>query len=146
MDRCSPPFQLVAQLSCSPALVPSGPVGQPARRRLSIPPALPAARRRPVRGALIHHVHATRRAPASDPWRDAEGNHISLQCRVEQVAVDKIHGALRDRLHERGQVIGRGPHLIYVLFDRADQLIALRPHHVRVIDGSDAGAGSGGVR
>jgi hypothetical protein len=84
--------------------------------------------------------------PASDRWRDADGNHISLQNRVEQVAVDKNHGALRDRLHERGQVIGRGTRLIYVRFDYGNQLIALWPHHVRVIDGSDAGAGSGGVR
>jgi hypothetical protein len=73
-------------------------------------------------------------SPLPDPWRDADGNHISLQCRVEQVAVDKNHGALRDRLHERGQVIGRGTRLIYVRFDRVGQFVALWPHHVRVID------------
>ena len=72
-------------------------------------------------------------APDSDPWRDAEGVHIPIQSRVEQVAVDKNHGALRDRLHHRGQVIGRGLHLIFVRFDHGNQLIALRPHHVRVI-------------
>lgn len=48
--------------------------------------------------------------------------------------MDKNHGAIRERLHHRGQVIGRGTHLIYVRFDRGNQLIALRPHHVRVLD------------
>jgi hypothetical protein len=70
---------------------------------------------------------------SSDPWRDAEGNPIPLLSRVEQVAVDKDHGALKERLHQRGQVTGRGTRLIYVRFDQGDQLIALRPHHVRVI-------------
>lgn len=74
--------------------------------------------------------------PDSDPWRDAKGVHIPLQSRVEQVAVDKNHGALRERLHQRGQVIGRGHHLIYVRFDHGNRLIALRPHHVRVIKAS----------
>lgn len=71
--------------------------------------------------------------PSSDPWRDAEGNPISLQSWVEQVVVDKNHGALRERLHQRGQVTGLGTHLIYVRFHQGGQLIALYPHHVRVI-------------
>jgi hypothetical protein len=70
----------------------------------------------------------------SDPWCDAADVHISLQSRVEQVAVDEQHGALPSRLHQQGEVIGRGVGpLVYVRFDRGNQLIALRPHHVRVV-------------
>jgi hypothetical protein len=71
---------------------------------------------------------------ASDPWRDAEGTPIPEQCRVEQVVVDKEHGALSCRLHQQGQVIGRGTTLLYVRFDHRNQLIALRPHLVRVLE------------
>jgi hypothetical protein len=48
--------------------------------------------------------------------------------------VDKTHGALKERLGLRAQVTGLGTYLIYVRFERGGQLIALRPHHVRVID------------
>ena len=72
--------------------------------------------------------------PVSDPWRDAEGTPIPLPSRVEQVVVDTEHGALACRLHQQGQVIGRGTTLLYVLFDHDRQLIALRPHQVRVLD------------
>ncbi|MGH3777746.1 MAG: hypothetical protein ACRDRR_18790 [Pseudonocardiaceae bacterium] len=72
--------------------------------------------------------------PASDPWRDAEGTHIPVQCRIEQVAEDAEHGALPSRLHQQGQVIGRGTNLVYVLFDHGNQMIALRPHLVRVLE------------
>lgn len=75
--------------------------------------------------------------PAADPWRDAAGIHICLHSRVEQITVDRTHGALRERLHHRGHVVGRGSHLIYVRFDRGNQLVALRPHHVRVLDHGD---------
>jgi hypothetical protein len=72
--------------------------------------------------------------PASDPWRDAEGTPIPLQSRVEQVVVDKEHGALASRLHQQGQVVGRGTTLVYVLFDHDSQLIALQPHFLRVLN------------
>ncbi|MGH3799150.1 MAG: hypothetical protein ACRDTD_03275 [Pseudonocardiaceae bacterium] len=36
----------------------------------------------------------------------------------------------------RSQVVGLGTHLIYVRFDQGGQLIALRPHLVRVLDSS----------
>ena len=74
---------------------------------------------------------------ASGPWRDAEGTPIPLQSRVEQVVVDKEHGALSCRLHQQGQVIGQGTNLLYVRFDRGNQLIALRPHLVRVLETPD---------
>ncbi len=77
--------------------------------------------------------------PASDRWRDAEGTPIPLQSRVEQVVVDKEHGALPCRLHQQGRVTGRGTTLVYVLFDHGNQLIALRPHLVRVLDTPDGG-------
>jgi hypothetical protein len=85
-------------------------------------------------------------AAARGPWRDADGNLIALQSRVEQVVVNANHGALWDRLHQQGQVVGRGTHLIYVCFDRGNQFIALHPHHVRVIDDGDAAAESGDAR
>jgi hypothetical protein len=75
--------------------------------------------------------------PASDPWLDAEGTPIPLQRWVEQVVVDTEHGALASRLHQQGQVVGRGTNLVYVLFDYDSQLIALRPHFVRVLDTPD---------
>lgn len=76
---------------------------------------------------------------ASDPWRDAEGTPIALQSRVEQVVVDTEQGALASRLHQQGQVVGRGTTLVYVLFECDRQLIALRPHLVRVLDTPDGG-------
>jgi hypothetical protein len=75
--------------------------------------------------------------PASDPWRDTEGTHIPLQSRVEQVVVDTEHGALASRLHQQGQVLGRGTNLVYVLFECDSQLIALRPHLLRLLDTPD---------
>jgi hypothetical protein len=68
------------------------------------------------------------------PWLDADGTYIPLQSRVEQVVVDKEHGALPSRLHQQGQVVGRGTNLLYIRFDHGGQLIALRPHLVRLLD------------
>ena len=76
--------------------------------------------------------------PASDPWRDAEGTPIPLHSRVEQITVDAEHGALPSRLHQQGQVTGRGTGgLVYVRFEHENQLIALRPHLLRVLDTPD---------
>ncbi len=75
--------------------------------------------------------------PASDPLRDAEGTPIALQSRVEQVTVDKEYGALPCRLHQTGRVTGLCTTLVYVLFDHENQLIALPPHVLRVLDTSD---------
>jgi hypothetical protein len=79
-----------------------------------------------------HGTESTRVALCDIPLYDAEGTEIPLWCRVEQVAVDKAHGAHPARLHQQGQVIGQSAHLVYVLFDDY-QLIALRPHLVRVL-------------
>jgi hypothetical protein len=72
--------------------------------------------------------------PHPDPWRDADGTPIALHSRVEQVVVDPQHGALRCRLHQQGQVIGMGTTLLYIRFEQNNELIALPPHLVRVLD------------
>jgi hypothetical protein len=53
---------------------------------------------------------------------------------LEQVGVDDNHGALQSRLHRRGQVVDWRTHLLYVRFEPGNQLTALRPYHVRVLD------------
>jgi hypothetical protein len=80
------------------------------------------------------------RAPHSgyDPWRDAHGTPIPLQSRIEQIAVDKSHGALPSRLHQQGQVVGRGTTRLTVRFDHENHLVRIRPHLVRVLTTSNA--------
>jgi hypothetical protein len=70
---------------------------------------------------------------AQSRWCDAEGTHISLFCRVEQVAEDPDQGALFSRMHKRGEVIGRGPDLLYVRFEGEDGVISLSPQLVRLL-------------
>ncbi|MDQ3765058.1 MAG: hypothetical protein M3460_27195 [Actinomycetota bacterium] len=72
--------------------------------------------------------------PAYNRWRDVDGTPIPEQCRVEQIAVSKEHGALPSRLYKQGRVIGRGINRLYVRFDDEDQLISLRPHLVRMLE------------
>lgn len=71
--------------------------------------------------------------PVYDPWRDSEGRSIPLQCRVEQVAVGKNHGAWSSRLHMRGQVVGRSLTRLTVRFDGENELVGVRPHLVRML-------------
>jgi hypothetical protein len=76
--------------------------------------------------------------PSDEPWRDVDGTPIPLRCWVEQIAmdaVDKAHEARPCRLPRRGQVIGRGAGMVYVIFNR-DYLIVLPPHLVRVLTAS----------
>jgi hypothetical protein len=98
----------------------------PAGRRSAAPAPLPAS------GQLDPHCSGL--PLAANPLHDAEGTRILLQSRVEQITVDSNHGALLSRVHQQGQVIGRDLYLIYVRFDLDQQLIALRPHLVRVIE------------
>jgi hypothetical protein len=74
-----------------------------------------------------------RRRPAYDPWRDAAGVSIPPGARVEQVLVDRAHGALASRLGKQAQVIrrSRGTRLV-VRFDGEDQPVSIRPDLVRV--------------
>ncbi len=69
-----------------------------------------------------------------DRWHDTGGVHIPDECRVEQVAVGKEHGALPSRLHKRGEVIGRGTNRVNVRFDGEAKMVSVRPHLVRVLD------------
>ena len=68
-----------------------------------------------------------------DPWRDVDGAPIPQQCRIEQVVVDKSHGALPSRSHKQGQVVGRGHTRLIVRFDDEHNVVHIRPHLVRVL-------------
>ncbi len=77
-------------------------------------------------------------AAASDRWCDGEGIPIGLFCLVEQVAEDCEPTVLPSRLHQHGQIVGRGLDSVYVCF--ADQhVISLRPDLVRVLDAAPDG-------
>ena len=69
--------------------------------------------------------------------RDIDGTPIPFKSVVELVTVDEGYGALRFRLHQQGQAIGRGTHLLYVRF--RDDTVALRPDLVRVLTTPDGG-------
>lgn len=71
--------------------------------------------------------------PVQDRWCDVDGEHVSLFCWVEQVAEHPEHGALFSRLHQRGQVLGRGPDVLYVRFEGEGQLIGVSPALVRLL-------------
>ena len=65
-------------------------------------------------------------------WCDADGTHISLFCWVEQIVEDPEFGVLPSRLHQRGQVLGRGLHSLYVCFSD-NVLVSLSPHLLRLL-------------
>ena len=71
--------------------------------------------------------------PVADRWRDVEGRHVSLFCWVEQVAEHPDQGTLFSRLHQRGEVLGRGPDVLYVRFEGEGQLIGVAPPLVRLL-------------
>jgi hypothetical protein len=71
--------------------------------------------------------------PAQDRWCDVEGRHVSLFCWVEQVAEHSGSGALFSRLHRQGEVLGRGPDVLYVRFEGEGQLIGVSPPLVRLL-------------
>jgi hypothetical protein len=74
-----------------------------------------------------------RRRPAYDPWRDAAGVSIPPGARVEQVLVDRPHGALASRLGKQGEVIRRSrASRLVVRFDGETQPVGIRPDLVRV--------------
>lgn len=77
--------------------------------------------------------------PRCNPWCDAAGTPISLFCLMEQVEESAEPTALPSRLHQRGQVLGRGSDSLYVCFD--GQVISLQPHLVRVLDTTPTGGG-----
>ena len=65
-------------------------------------------------------------------WRDVDGTQVSLFCWVEQVIEDSDPGVLASRLHQRGQVLGRGLHSLYVRFSD-NVLVSLLPHLLRLV-------------
>lgn len=77
---------------------------------------------------------SARARPAYDRWRDAHGTHVPDGARVEQVAVSRDEGALRCRLHKRGEVLGRSRSTrLCVLFDGEPRPVSVRPYLLRVL-------------
>jgi hypothetical protein len=70
---------------------------------------------------------------ARDQWCGVEGTRIALFCWVEQVAEHPEHGAPFSRLHQQGQVLGRGPDVLYVRFASEGQLISVPPELLRLL-------------
>jgi hypothetical protein len=75
---------------------------------------------------------------ARDRWCDVDGTRIALFCWVEQVAEHPEHGALLSRLHQQGQVLGRGPDVLYVRFAGERQLISVPPGLLRLLPSGPA--------
>lgn len=70
--------------------------------------------------------------PTNGRWCDVEGTHIGLFCQLEQVSESAQHEALPSRLHQHGQVVGRGLDSFYVRFaDNA--MVSLPPHVLRLV-------------
>jgi len=87
----------------------------------------------PAQAVLPLKGRGRHRRPAYDRWRDAAGVSIPPGARVEQVLVDRAHGALASRLGKQAQVIrrSRGSRLV-VRFDGEDEPVSIRPDLVRV--------------
>ncbi|HEX5346433.1 MAG TPA: hypothetical protein VFW64_04930 [Pseudonocardiaceae bacterium] len=79
--------------------------------------------------------------PAHGRWCDLEGTRITLFCRVQQVAENPEDESLFSRLHQRGEVVGRGLDLIYIRFDGEGQVIGVRPHLLRVLTAENVSKG-----
>jgi hypothetical protein len=72
--------------------------------------------------------------PAQKQWCDAEGNHVALFSWVEQVAAHPEYRMLFSQPHQRGEVVGRGPNLLYVRFEGAGgRLVSVPPQLVRLL-------------
>jgi hypothetical protein len=87
----------------------------------------------PAEAVLPLKGRGRRRRPVYDPGRDAAGVSVPPGARVEQVLVDRAHGALASRLGKHAQVIrySRGSRLV-VRFDGETQPVSIRPDLVRV--------------
>jgi hypothetical protein len=71
--------------------------------------------------------------PAQGRWCDIDGTHVELFSWVEQVAEDPEHGALFSRLHQQGEVIGRGPNVLYIRFRGEWKVLSVSPQLVRLL-------------
>ncbi len=76
--------------------------------------------------------------PAPGRWCDVDGVPIALFSQVEQVSDGAEPRALSSRLHQQGQVVGRGCESLLVCFP-GNQVISLRPDLVRVLDAAPDG-------
>lgn len=86
--------------------------------RAALDARLPAASRFQLTPARWERCSMPTPALRSDHhrWCDADGTHISLFCWIEQIMEDLGSGVLPSRLHQRGQILGRGLHSLYVHF------------------------------
>jgi hypothetical protein len=72
--------------------------------------------------------------PVQDRWCDADGTPLSLSnCWVEQVAETTTRPTLPSRLHQRGEVAGRGPDVLYIRFLGSSHLVGVAPHLLRLL-------------
>ncbi|MGH3965774.1 MAG: hypothetical protein ACRDRY_21395 [Pseudonocardiaceae bacterium] len=95
---------------------------------------LPAAsRHQPVHQEGRCTMPADTPQAARNRWCDVEGTRIALFSWVEQVAEHPEHGALFSRLHQQGQVLGRGPEVLYVRFAGERHLISVPPELLRLL-------------
>jgi hypothetical protein len=67
-------------------------------------------------------------------WCDAYGTPIALSCWVEQVT-EHSNQSPPSRLHQRGEVVGRGPDVLYVCFEGEGQPISVAPQLLRLLPG-----------
>ncbi len=63
----------------------------------------------------------------------------TFPCWGEQVAEHPEHGALFSRLHECGEVLGRGPDVLYVRFAGAGRLLGVAPALGRLLPEAPGG-------
>jgi hypothetical protein len=77
--------------------------------------------------------------PAQNRWCDAEGAALSLFSRAEQIAEDPEPEALFSQLHQRGEVVGRSEHLLYVRFDGTAHLVGVAPQLLRLVPDEPGG-------
>jgi hypothetical protein len=107
----------------------------------AVPPALGS--RRPAGHPPAHDkqevpLSAAAVQPVRDPWCDTEGAPFGLFGWVEQVVEDTEPTVLPSKLHQHGQVIGRGLDSLYVRFSD-NHVISLRPELLRVLDAAPGG-------
>jgi hypothetical protein len=75
-----------------------------------------------------------------NPWKDAYGVPIATASRVEQVGVDRSHGAVPRRKGKLGVVTGHGSTRVAVRFDDEEQTTTVAPYLLRVVEHTGSGA------
>ncbi|MBV9141230.1 MAG: hypothetical protein JO115_09980 [Pseudonocardiales bacterium] len=67
-------------------------------------------------------------------FADTAGTPLPLLCRVAQIALDPLGGAVAARLPQQGQVVGWDTTWLPVCVDQDRALVVLRPHLVCALD------------